>query len=309
MKATEVIFIRYDKALVTQYASFFKKVALPKSALPMDVRVLCFEVGDHYNATHNIITELHHHSFFEIHLVLEGETAYECQGRVMCLSAGEGLIIPPELEHKYLSSSEDFVKSVISFTFDRIDGDALPISVTAARMLPFPEEVFEAHAFIFRLCGKNDAFTPHLILGRIIEMLYSLFKTLEITLPDNPNKDTDPRFLTAKTFIDKNQHRLLTCEDVAKECCLSTKQMGRIIHSATGMSLSQYITVAKLGKAKELLCEEKYTMKQICFMLGFASESSFTLFFKRHQGIPPGTYRAEMLGNLDSLTAHDGEKQ
>ena len=304
-----MIVIFYDKNAVAEYAKSFNRIALPKSALPINLRVLCFDVANYYSVTHNIITVLHRHTFFEIHSVLEGEMAYECEGRIIRLHRGEALLIPPETEHKYMHASEDLVKSVISFTIDKSDVELLKIKNLSAKEFAFSEEVFESHDFIFRLHGENNALAPHLILGRITEILYSVSHTLGIEFPTVSDKNTDPRFLTAKAFIDKNSHRILTCEDVAKECCLSAKQMGRIVYAATGMSLSQYIVSAKLERAKELLLsEQKYSVKEICFMLGFESESSFTLFFKRHEGTPPSAYRLSATDAIAAMTASDGEK-
>lgn len=294
--------IFYDQALVAEYANYFKKMTLPKPALPVNLQVHFFDVVDHDNATHNILTERHHHSFFEIHLVLAGNAAYECGGRRIDLSPRQALFIPPQAEHRYLSSSADYVKCAIAFSLDSADLEMLQIKDLCTAVFPFSEEVSRDLDFILRQHSVNNLFTPHLILGRIVEILYALCCSFRISFPDNPQKENDPRFLVAKAFIDKNRHKLLTCEDVAKECCLSSKQLGRIIYAATGLSLSQYITAAKLEQAKALLTEQTHSMKEICFLLGFENESSFTLFFKRHCGMPPSAYRIQMSEKLNPMS-------
>lgn len=284
-----MISIILEQKLADEYSKILSKMAFPKVNLPTNLHILCFDVVNCNNVIHKITTD-HHHTFFEIHLVLSGEITYECQGEKITLSSNTALLVPDGLEHRYVSSSDDLTKCVISFSLDKA---CYEIGSDKAPVFTIPENVLESLTSIFNLCTSNDAFTPHLIMNRIVEVIYYAFRALEVALPNSSQKEVDPRFLVAQAFIEKNRHRILSCDDVAKECCLSAKQLGRIVYASTGLSLSQYITASKLEFAKELLNETTSSIKEICFLLGFESEASFTLFFKRHTGTPPKLYRTK----------------
>ena len=131
-------------------------------------------------------------------------------------------------------------------------------------------------------------------LYKVTFLSYSFFYLLGIKIPKRNNLTSDPRFLVAKTFIESNTGRLITCSDISKECCLSTRQLSRIFKTETGKSLSKYIIAAKIKRAKRLLLDTQHSIKEISFLLGFENESSFSSFFKRYCEMTPGSFRTKM---------------
>lgn len=223
--------------------------------------------------------------------MFSGRAVYECLGKETELCENQALFVPPDISHRYIGSDENLVKASVAFSV----GTSGIFADTNAQKIVFSQDVTENMNFILEHCDKEDAFVPSLISGRTLEIIYSVLNTLKIKLPKNDEQKSDPRFLVAKEYISENKNRIITCEDVAKECCLSVKQISRIFKSCTGGSLFEYITEVRLKEAKRLLLHGEYRVKEVGYMLGFENECSFTAFFKRHCGTSPGSYRRQRL--------------
>ena len=157
--------------------------------------------------------------------------------------------------------------------------------------ISFNNEVCENINWVLKNSEKKDMFIASMVNGRILEVIYSVLNETGAELPLNGEKEQDVRFLVAKQYILDNMCRPIKTEDVSKECCLSARQINRIFKNNAGYSVHEYITITKLNYAKKLLRKKQYSIKEVGYMLGFGSESSFVSFFKRHQGISPGIYR------------------
>ena len=63
----------------------------------------------------------------------------------------------------------------------------------------------------------------------------------------------DKRYIDVKEYIDNNKQRIINCEDVAKECFLSAKQLNRVFKNSTGITVFEYIVASKIKYAKQFL--------------------------------------------------------
>ncbi len=138
---------------------------------------------------------------------------------------------------------------------------------------------------------KRDIFSQYLINGRALEIIYFTLSKLNVKMPEKPTLKQDARIAVACKFIEENKNRGVTLDEVAKECCLSKKQIGRIFKSATGVGVHEYIIKKRIEHIKKLLAENRASIKETAFLTGFESESSFVSFFKRHTGMSPGMYK------------------
>ena len=278
-------------------AAVLNKTSFPEAELPLNLKILWIELVDKLYMNNNILKGLHQHSFFEIHFVFSGNVLYSCGGEIFNLGFGDAILLPAETEHCCTDYTSDVLKGAIAFSLDESAIDALQIRNSKTKLFHFSDNITVATNFILKQIESNDVFTKSIISNRTFEMLYSLLKSCNLEMPKDSAVTADPRFLVAKAFIENNTDKIITCSAVAKECCLSTKHLCRIFKSELGTSPSEYITSAKIRQAKKLLANNKYSIKEIGFMLGFDSESSFASFFKRHCHTPPGAFRKQMSQN------------
>ena len=289
-----------EKMILSEYntkrGEVLSKMNFSDMKNPFDIKILWFD-NLVFDLMHEPISVGEHaHSFYEIHFNFCGTAVYVIGGVLQELCAGQAQFIPPGVNHRYISSSADMMRASLAFSLQesKKDWDLLFEGITFEKFV-FEKQIAQNNEFILKICEKKDSFAVHLISGRIAEILYLVFNSLGIPLPYKSETEIDPRFLVAKSFIEKNTNRIISCDDVAKECCLSTKQLSRIVKKHTGKSLYEYITDCRLDYAIELLRQNEPSIKEISFMLGFENECSFNLFFKRHIGVPPGVYRKQKM--------------
>jgi len=92
-------------------------------------------------------------------------------------------------------------------------------------------------------------------------------------------------------FIETHLGEDLTIEALASEACLSPFHFARAFKAATGMAPHGYLTSRRLEKARSWIAEGRLSLAEIAFRCGFASQASFTKWFKRLVGATPGEYR------------------
>ncbi len=242
-----------------------------------------------------IFDGVHQHSFCEVHICLDGDISYSVGEDRVDLCAGRGIAIAPNTEHTYLGNGR-FTKCVLAFSAERTGdfyAELLKMGVVRFDYSPAFEAALSG---LIEAVEAADCFSASLVAGYATQMVYSVLKSVKFNLPKEDAQtrtDYDPRLVAAIKYIKDNQDKLLSCEDVARECGLSVKQLGRIFKKHTCQSLSEYIKDCKLKACEELLTDSRYTVKEVGYMLGFENEYYFNSFFKRHHGIPPGIYKKQ----------------
>lgn len=92
-------------------------------------------------------------------------------------------------------------------------------------------------------------------------------------------------------YIEQNLHRDLSLTHLASIVYLNRSYLSRLYKQRTGVSLSVYITEARITMAKHLLTETEHRIQDIVLCIGFESSSYFAHFFKRITGMTPLEYR------------------
>lgn len=78
---------------------------------------------------------------------------------------------------------------------------------------------------------------------------------------------------------------------LARECGISTRHLVRTFRNSEGTTLSEYITRARIARARELLTDGDRLIKVIAHDCGFASASSFSVAFQNATGETPRQFR------------------
>lgn len=86
----------------------------------------------------------------------------------------------------------------------------------------------------------------------------------------------------------------LSLEGLAAKAALSPFYFSRLFKKETGFSPHQYILATRISNAKFLLQSTDDSVKNICFTVGFTSESSFCTAFKKETGLTPSEFRSQV---------------
>ncbi len=240
-------------------------------------------------------TAQHQHTFCEAHICLGGAFTYNIAGEEIEIGQGQGIAVAPGCGH-FFARGEDFIKCAVAFTAE--NGSAFYEDLLKIKAVKFnaPTEFYSALKNIALAISGDDCFSAKFIECHAFGVIHSILKTVDFPIPaaDSATKaEFDPRLAVAKRYIRSNKEKMLSCEDVAQECGLSAKQLGRLFKKYAGQSLAEYIKDCKLKDCEELLLNSRYSVKEVAFMLGFENEYYFGSFFKRHYGMPPGAFKKQ----------------
>lgn len=260
------------------------------------LRILWMNAACHENKfTLNL--KPHNHTFFEMHIIVSGSIVYRFNDRDVTVSGGQMMFIPPHAIHCIPYQSEDFQKITVAF---EADSELQTILCDKRkRAIEMTDDARDSVEFIFRR-AKNRALCSELIIkNRLLEMIYSVAETAPIK-PTPPANPYDTRIIKAKKYIEDNSHIFLSCDEVARYCNLSAKQLGRLFLQYEGVSLLAFIHGQKIEDAKRMIRDTDDLFETISERLGFSSVNYFGKFFTKHTGLTPGDFRKGIEKELTS---------
>lgn len=83
----------------------------------------------------------------------------------------------------------------------------------------------------------------------------------------------------------------LTLETLAEQLAVSPYHLSHSFSEHTGTTISAYITSVRMRRAAALLTTTSGPLREVASAVGYSDEFYFSKVFKRHFGMPPGTYR------------------
>ena len=101
----------------------------------------------------------------------------------------------------------------------------------------------------------------------------------------------DRRVFKAIQIMRADLARRWTVAKLAKEVGLSRAALARLFSRSTGQSPLRYLARCRMELAAELLRCSEAGIAEVAVQVGYDSEFAFSRAFKRHHGVPPGTFR------------------
>lgn len=242
----------------------------------------------------NITLKTHHHTSFEIHIIKKGYQIYKTGDRLIRISAGQLLVIPPLMKHRVAETYPDTVK--FSITFSIKENSLMEKSVTNAndyRMTDTPAEVDNNIEYIAgETKNKKEYFSP-IIQNRLFECIIHILRLvgLKDVLKQHSGEKEDFRITIAKQYIKDNIEKYITVYDIAQYCGLSKKQITRIFSESEGIGVAEYIRRQKINYIEKLLSDSGLSLREISEKMNFNNEYYFNAFVKKNLGMSPGEYR------------------
>ncbi|MNO49173.1 HTH-type transcriptional regulator YesS [compost metagenome] len=71
--------------------------------------------------------------------------------------------------------------------------------------------------------------------------------------------------------------------------------LSRLFKQVTEINLSEYITGARMGKAKQLLSNPEIKIQEVAELVGYGTATNFTRFFRKSMNMTPQEYRSLVL--------------
>ncbi len=232
----------------------------------------------------------HNHAFFEMHLIIGGSISYRFNDGEFTVSENSLIVISPHVIHCIPEESDDFQKVTVAF---EIEGDGEIKSILEGKkkaVVTMNDDMKRSVDFIIRRAKSKSVCSELLIKNRLCELIYSVAESLGAR-PAVSSENYDTRVIKAKKYIEDNPHIFLTCDEVARYCNVSSKQLGRLFYQYEKISLLAFIHGQKIEDAKKLVLETDELFETISQRLGFSSVNYFGKFFAKHTSMTPGDFR------------------
>jgi two-component system response regulator YesN len=99
--------------------------------------------------------------------------------------------------------------------------------------------------------------------------------------------------LQAKDYIDQHYDQAITLEEVANHIGISSYYLSRLFKDKFHVTFSEYVTSARLQRAKVFLLDGSMPLKEIALNIGYKDPNYFSRVFKKEIGLSPTDYRSK----------------
>ena len=122
-------------------------------------------------------------------------------------------------------------------------------------------------------------------------LLCKLFAYMLSTLEKTPAySNAEDVISSIKSMIDYNYNNV-SVSVLSEKACLTPEYFSRLFKEKTGLSPKQYILRIRLDKAKEMLVNTDYPIKNIAVTVGFKDPLYFSRIFVKREGVSPSEFR------------------
>lgn len=169
-----------------------------------------------------------------------------------------------------------------------VDNDELLCSVVHPQL----SSIARNHsAAAFNACKVLNNMMNHLNVDNYI------IPTEPLSVIERGSTDTiasnDKEVIKALNFIRTNTHRNLTVENVVAETNISRRSLYTRFKKTTNRTILEEIQFQKIKKFKTLLTNQKLSVKEIAFHLGFEDVSHVSRWFSSIEGTTPLKWRKQ----------------
>jgi len=150
-----------------------------------------------------------------------------------------------------------------------------------------------------RLC--RETLEPSFGSGILIESLGTIIAVeLERLFLPAPAGDYPPKAANSLSrtelrrvmdYVDSQCAANITISDVAVACNMSSRTLTRKFKLTTGETLHEYAHRHATNRARALLNDNRRSIKEVSYELGYPNPSAFSIAFRRATGVSPSEYR------------------
>lgn len=258
------------------------------------------------SASFNDAEPFHWHNYYEITLVLEGSACYYVNGQSFLVEAGDIFIFNNAELHGWQVFQQEMRVLVLIFSaplvagggnftdmeyllpfiqrgsnfknkIDRTDRYAPEIAAIMAQI----REEWTTRSAGYRLMIKADVLR---ILTMLVRHYHDDSRTSEVHTDRNKAL---MRLQGAFEYIDAGYCGKVTLKEAAEQAYMSPNYFSHYFHTATGVSFSDYVTMRRVRKARQLLETTGRSIYEIAIECGFPNSSNFYRLYKKHTGESP----------------------
>ncbi len=266
------------------------------------------------NLEHKTAAQMHSHTSFEIHTVLQGTAVLETEEKKVTLHTGDAILVCPNAFHKFLQQEKGTMISSFTFFISAYSQKNSPdYKELILKTLDKIKDVLivKQNPFIAD-CIKNIIILLHsekAFKDEAVKSLFTFFFT-EIFAPLVSNNapelyiepeeaEQDTRIVMIEHYFSDHFAENICIRELSELLYLSEQQTGRIIQKVFGCGFREHLCKIRLSNAKRLLRDTNTDLYTIAEMVGYQSYNGFYLAFKKETGYTPLKYRQTYKSNTN----------
>ncbi len=244
----------------------------------------------------------HFHPYYELYCLENGRCRFFIGGRMLDVSGGDVLLIPPRTMHYTRYLFGPCKRYTLFFRQKDLDAEVKKLFPEGDgffrrwRLMQIPDFYREAFgALLERLVNEEkiqDQRTPLLLRYRLQEtlLLCSRVGLMEEDLPKDIHT-SDRAIVRAAEYMREHFREALTAKEIADAAGYSPNYLSKKFRQAAGMGVHEYVSYLRLHQAALELLETGDPVTRIALRCGFSDGNYFKDCFKRHYGVSPREYR------------------
>lgn len=257
-----------------------------------------FEVF-HYKEPRPDGVEVHHHDFYEVYFLLDGQVEYWVDGRILRLQPGDVLLISPLELHRPLVDTKSPVYERIVLWINKQYLENLSGGAVLSRcfnpeipnlICPDAAQRTDLGARFHELVREHYStdFGNDLCAHGLFLQLMVILNRLALHGKEPHQEDAQLSELVQRTldYISQHIREEMTLESIAAAFYVSKYHLSHTFSSQMGVSIHRYIMLKRLLMARQMLLTG-VPAGQACRVCGFSDYTSFYRAFKAEYGISP----------------------
>ena len=232
------------------------------------------------------------HNVYELTFVDNGSLDTTIDGVEYKLEAYDLIIYGKNVFHTQQINS----KSSSSYLTIIFEMDCEDDSIICNRVFHCKKELYKVLKSFSKNLSSNIPYSKNLVLSNLHEIIIRLFQYDYLDLEENKLPKESYQYIQNEllenivSYINNTICQPITIEDICNKFCISRSSLQTLFKNNLNTTPKKYISDLKLAKSKLLIKENKYTISEIAFMLGFSSIHYFSRSFTQHFDISPSEY-------------------
>lgn len=265
-----------------------------------------------YKFYSNYQFEAHRHPEMEINYIETGSCIMEIDGAYISLKAGECIVIHPHIQHSFMVNvSKTCAITQLEYSME------MPEAISAK--IPFLNR--QKPYFKIENCGsvcsamenvsrcyreyRNDMYFDAQLDFAIAQMYCALSYHYEEGKKKGKHAE-EGKVEKLIRYMQENLETPFDMESLSRQFHVSSRYVRKYFEKHIGMGCSQYITMLRIHRAKDMLWNTKKSASEIAMQVGFGSSQYFSRVFLQHTGMTPLEYRNTWKGETAKIREHYG---
>lgn len=242
----------------------------------------------------------HVHGDFELGLVLEGETLFECAGKTETMKKGDVYLINPFERHSFSCRQQVTILSLqVSSSFFSGDYPSMGkirfdqegrIANTEVRMHIQEKMIKTAREYL-----EKRQWYELSVSYRIRELFHFLLESVPSHRMTEEEEDSGSRrakrMMELTDFIESHYQEKLLLTSLAEKMGLNLYYLSHFFKDAFGVSFQTYVGKVRCEHARQLLAATDLSLLEISIACGFSDPKYFNRTFLEESGVLPREYR------------------